>query len=122
MNQEEEKPDKSLSWLGMGAVLAAIGASACCVLPLLLLSLGVGGAWISTLTSMTTVRPFLFALTLLLIWMAFMKLYLSKEDCEEGKVCVNPQVLRNQRLIFWVASVLIVLLLAFPWYAPWFMS
>ncbi len=84
MANEEEKTDKSLSWLGTGAILAAIGASACCVLPLLLLSLGIGGAWISTLTSMATVRPFLFALTLLLIWMAFMKLYLSEENCEEG--------------------------------------
>jgi hypothetical protein len=38
---------KNSPWLGIGAVLAAIGASACCVGPLLLLSLGFGGAWIS---------------------------------------------------------------------------
>ncbi|MDQ7089452.1 MAG: mercuric transporter MerT family protein [Methylococcales bacterium] len=122
MTNEEEKPDKSLSWLGTGAVLAAIGASACCVLPLLLLSLGIGGAWMSTLTSMTAIRPFLFALTLLLIWVAFMKLYLSEENCEEGAMCVNPKVLRNQRLIFWIVSIVIVSLLAFPWYAPWLMG
>ncbi len=118
MIDEEEKTDKTLPWLGIGAALAAIGASACCVLPLLLLSLGIGGAWMSTLTSMTTARPFLFALALLFIWMAFMKLYLSKAACEDEALCVNPQVLAKQRCIFWIISVMIMGLLSFPWYAP----
>jgi len=34
-----------------GGVLAGVGASACCVGPLLLLSLGIGSAWIAHLTA-----------------------------------------------------------------------
>jgi mercuric ion transport protein len=44
MKSDHEVPIKSKSWLGIGAVLAAIGASACCVVPFLFLSLGIGGA------------------------------------------------------------------------------
>jgi len=117
MTQKQTTNDKTTPWLGIGAILAAIGASACCVGPLLLLSLGFGGAWMSTLTSMEGIRPFFFALTLLFIWMGFMKLYLSEDDCQEGAVCVNPKVQRNQRIIFWIGSVGLLLLLSFPWYA-----
>ncbi|MDD5412690.1 MAG: mercuric transporter MerT family protein, partial [Methylobacter sp.] len=59
MTTEHETPrQEDASWLGIGAVLAAIGASVCCVGPLLLVSFGIGGAWMSALTSMETVRPY----------------------------------------------------------------
>jgi len=119
MAQEQEITKKNTPWLGIGAILAAIGASACCVGPLLLLSLGFGGAWMSTLTSMEAVRPIFFVLTLLFIWMGFMKLYLSEDNCTEGNVCASAKVQSNQKIVFWVGSVLILLLLAFPWYATY---
>lgn len=121
METEEETTEKFMSWLGIGAVLAAIGASACCVGPLLLLSLGIGGAWMSTLTSMETVRPFFFIVTLIFIGLSYRKLYLIPESCEEDQVCAIPEIKQRQRMIFWIGSVAIMLLLAFPWYAPYFM-
>jgi len=121
MISEQKNPDKTMPWLGIGAVLAAIGASACCVGPLLLLTLGFGGAWMSTLTSMEAIRPLFFALTLLFIWLGFIKLYLSKSECKEGDVCASSKVQRNQRLIFWIGSVCLLSLLSFPWYAPYFL-
>ncbi len=121
MKDNTKDSNKSMPLLGIAAVLAAIGASACCVGPLLLLSLGFGGAWMSTLTSMEAVRPFFFALTLLFIWLGFMKLYLNDVPCEEGAACASPQVLHRQRVIFWIGSAVLLLLLAFPWYAPYFL-
>jgi mercuric ion transport protein len=122
MTSKQESPDKNTSWLGIGAVLAAIGASVCCVAPLLLLSLGIGGAWISTLTSMEAVRPFFIILTLVFIGLGYRKLYLLPVNCEEGEACASAEVKQNQQLIFWMGSGLILLLLAFPWYAPFFME
>lgn len=120
--QETQTPTKPTSWLGIGAVLAAIGASICCVGPLLLLTLGIGGAWMSTLTSMETVRPFFFILSLIFIGLGYRQLYLIPEDCEDGATCATPEVKQRQRMIFWIGSALILLLLAFPWYAPLFMT
>ena len=119
---EQETPSEKTFWLGIGALLAAIGASVCCVGPLLLLSLGISGAWMSTLTSMEAVRPFFFILTLIFIGLGYRKLYLLPENCEEGKACASSEVKQKQRMIFWIGSGLIMLLLAFPWYAPFFME
>jgi mercuric ion transport protein len=123
MTTEHETPSsQKLPWLGIGTTLAAIGASICCVGPLLLLSLGIGGAWMSTLTSMELVRPFFILLTLVFIGLGYRKLYLLPESCEEGKVCALPEDIHKQRMIFWIGSALVLLLLAFPWYAPIFMA
>jgi mercuric ion transport protein len=110
------------SWATIGAVMAAIGASACCVGPLVLLSFGIGGAWVSTLTSLEAVRPVFIVLTFIFIGLGYRKLYLVPSNCEEGEACELPDVQKNQKTIFWVISALIVLLLAFPWYTPYFME
>ena len=135
--EHEIPPTENPSWLGIGAVLAAIGASVCCVGPLLLISLGIGGAWMSALTSMETVRPYFIILTLIFIGLGYRKLYLIPESCKEGEAsatapcvalppasmqsCASSEVKHKQRIIFWIGSALILLLLAFPWYAPFFM-
>ena len=122
MNTDAETPINTPSWLGIGALLAAIGASACCVGPFLLLSLGIGGAWMSTLTALEPVRPFFIILTLLFIGLGYRKLYLTPHRCEEGEICATSDIQRRQRLIFWLGSAFILILLAFPWLAPFFMA
>ncbi|MDO9168153.1 MAG: mercuric transporter MerT family protein [Methylobacter sp.] len=122
MTREHVTPPKDTSWLGFGAVLAAIGASICCVGPLLLLSLGIGGAWMSALTSMESIRPFFLILSLIFIGFGFRKLYLIPANCKAGEACAAYDVQHRQRLIFWIGSVLIMMLLAFPWYAPLFIE
>lgn len=120
--EHETPPKKELPWLGIGTTLAAIGASICCVGPLLLLSLGIGGAWMSALTSMASVRPFFILLTLGFIGLGYRKLYLISENCEANKACAVPEDKHKQQMIFWIGSALVLLLLAFPWYAPVFME
>ncbi|HIG08131.1 MAG TPA: hypothetical protein EYQ55_07500 [Methylococcaceae bacterium] len=121
MEIEQETAPKKTSWLGICAILAAIGASLCCVAPLLLLSLGIGGAWMSTLTSMQAVRPLFFILSLIFIGLGYRKLYWVPQHCSEGEVCALPYNMKRQRTTFWLGSAFILLLLAFPWYAPYFM-
>jgi mercuric ion transport protein len=45
--------------LAAGGILAALGASSCCVLPFALFTLGVSGAWISNLTALAPYQPIL---------------------------------------------------------------
>lgn len=102
------------------SALAAIGASLCCVAPLVLVSLGVGGAWLSTLTRLDPLRPFFIVLALGLLALAALKLYRRPVVCAPGHACADAGVLRRQRLIFGWAAVPLLLLLAFPWYASLF--
>ncbi|MCI0653566.1 MAG: hypothetical protein L0Y38_04710 [Methylococcaceae bacterium] len=119
MPSDIEKLFTRPGWFGIGAVLAAIGASACCIGPLVLVSLGIGGAWMSTLTSMEAARPIFLIATLIFIGLAFRRLYLLPDRCEAGEACASASVTRNQRILFWVGSVILIALIAFPWYAPY---
>jgi len=98
------------------ASLAAIGASLCCIGPLVLLALGVGGGWISNLTALEPYRPIFVIITLLFLFMAFRKLYLLPQQCAPDAACALPSTLRNQRIIFWIVSVILIVLLTFPYY------
>lgn len=104
----------------IAGVFAAIGASLCCVAPLLLLSLGLGGAWVSSLTLFQPVRPLFVILTLLFVGLAFRSLYLIPKACAAGEPCSDDTALSRQRFIFWLVAVPLLGLLAFPWFAPWF--
>ncbi len=110
------------SWISIGAVAAAIGASICCIGPLLLLSLGISGAWISTLSSFESIRPIFIILSLIFIVLGYRKLYLLPRNCNENKQCESTKVEKKQKFTFWIGSFLIILLLAFPWYVPYFME
>lgn len=101
-------------------VLAAIGASLCCVVPLVLLALGIGGAWIGNLTALEPYRPIFIGLTLLFVGLAFRQLYVTAPVCAPGTACADPKVLARQRAVFWVVAVLLGALLAVPWLAPLF--
>ena len=104
----------------LGAFLGAIGASLCCVAPLVLVSLGIGGTWISYLTALEPYRPFLVAITLAFLLAAFWRLYLVPQKCSSGDSCALPATRRNQRIVFWVVTTLLLGLLTFPYYGQVF--
>ena len=105
----------------IAGVLAAIGASVCCVGPLVLLALGIGGAWIAHLTALEPLRPWFIAATFLFVGLAFRRLYFQQPACEPGDACARSSVLKRQRLIFWIVALVLLALLSVPWLAPLFL-
>jgi mercuric ion transport protein len=104
----------------VAGILAALGASLCCVAPLVLLALGIGGAWIGNLTAFEPYRPVFIVLTLLFLVLAFRKLYLVPQACAPGAECADPQTTKRQRLVFWLITILLLALLSVPWLTPLF--
>src|SRR5215470_545805 len=102
----------------IAGILAALGASACCVGPLVLLALGVSGAWIGQLTALEPYRPVFIGLMVIFLGLAFLQIYLLPPCCERGQICADPRHLRRRRGIFWVVVVGLAALIAFPWLAP----
>lgn len=102
-------------------VLAAIGASVCCVGPLVLLTLGIGGAWVANLTAFEPLRPWFIAATLVFLGLAFRRLYLQPQVCEPGAACAEPMVRARQRRILWLVTLALLVLLSVPWLAPFFL-
>lgn len=105
----------------VAGALMAIGASACCVGPLVLLTLGIGGAWIAYLTALEPLRPWLIAATLVFLGLAFRRLHLRLQVCEPGAVCADPIVLKRQRQVFWIVALALLALLSAPGLAPLFL-
>ena len=103
----------------VAAALAAVGASACCAGPLILLSLGIGGAWIGNLTALEPCRPIFVALVAVFMVMAWRRLY-REPTCAPGDVCAIPEVAARQRTIFWVVLAMVCLMAASPWLLPFF--
>ena len=104
----------------VAGILSAIGASICCVGPLVLLALGISGAWIGSLPVLEPYRPIFIGLTLLFLGFAFYRLYLVRPACSPESACANPSILKRQRLAFWIVTVLVLGLIAVPWVAPLF--
>jgi mercuric ion transport protein len=113
-------PDARLTTRNSGSMIAAafaaIGASLCCIGPLVLLALGIGGTWISTLTALEPYRPIFMGIALIFLGLAFRKLYLVPQQCAPGDACAMPATRRNQRIIFWIVAALLIALLTFPYY------
>ena len=104
----------------IAGILSAIAASICCVGPLVLLALGVSGAWIGSLTALEPYRPIFIGLTLLFLGFAFYRLYLTRPACSPESACANPRTLKRQRMAFWIVTVLVLGLIGVPWFAPLF--
>ncbi len=120
-SENTPEPEQKTGIAAMATAAAAtIGASLCCIGPLVLLSLGIGGTWVSSLTALTPYRPYFIGITLLFLFLAFRKLYLIPRSCKIGTACAIPSTLRNQRIIFWAVTVILAALLTFPYYGTVF--
>jgi len=99
-----------------GGLAAAVAASVCCLGPLVLLGLGVSGAWIGALSAFEPYRPFFIALALGLLGFAFYSVYRrpKPEGCGEGSYCANPRAERINKVSLWTVTVLVAAMLAAP--------
>lgn len=104
----------------LAGAAAAVGASACCAGPLLLVLLGVGGAWGSQLTAMEAYQPWFIAAMVVFLGYAFYRLYLAPAECAPGHACALPATRARQKALFWTVSALATALVALPIYAPAF--
>jgi mercuric ion transport protein len=102
-----------------GGVLAAIAASSCCTVPLLLFSLGVSGAWIGNLTRLAPYQPIFVAVTLACLGYGYWLVWRARRTvCAKGANCSRPLPNRTITIALIAASLLVVAALAFDFLAP----
>ena len=100
-------------------IITAIAASLCCITPILALLAGTSGI-ASTFSWIEPFRPFLIALTLLILaiaWYQTLKVKKQKIDCE----CENekPKFINSKKFLLLV-TLFAGLMLAFPYYTQIF--
>ena len=74
----------------IGGALAAIVASACCLGPLVLVTVGISGAWISNLTALEPYRPIFIGVALVFMALAYRQIFMKarQPDVVNQEPCV----------------------------------
>src|SRR5215831_4295967 len=109
--------------LSIGGILAALGASSCCVIPFALFSLGVSGAWIADITALEPYQPLFIAVALACLGGGFLHLRRrSRVACAEGSYCARSGSDRIARIGLWMAAAIVVVAVAFPRLASLFLT
>src|SRR5438128_1828836 len=78
--------------LTAGGILAALGATSCCVIPFTLFMLGVSGAWIGNLTALAPYQPVFVAMALGCLAGGFVLVRRKVENamsCAPGSYCAT---------------------------------
>lgn len=109
------------NWLAAGSMIGAVLASACCVGPLVLLMLGISGAWIGNLTALEPYKPVFAAAALICVGLGFRQVYFKPRIlCAEGSYCARPDSTVIAKSVLWAATALVALALTINWWAPIF--
>lgn len=108
---------QSLRRATLGATVAsAFAASICCIGPLLAALLGATG--LGALVAFEKYRSYLTAVTFLFLAGAFYMTYRKKpEACEPGSLCATAgptKVERINRIVLWLVTAVVLLVLTFP--------
>ena len=104
-----------------GSLIAAVLASSCCIGPLLLVTLGVSGAWIGNLSALEAYKPFFVSITIVFLTIGFWQVYIRpKRVCMDGEVCARPFSDRLVKSVLWIATVLVLLAITIDYWAPLF--
>lgn len=100
--------------------LAAILASACCLGPLVLVSVGLGGAWLGNLASLEPYRPYFIGAALLALFLAGRRIYRPEADCKPGDICALPAARTGYKAMFLAVAGLVLIAFSYPYIAPLF--
>ena len=105
--------------VALGGVLGAFAASSCCIVPLILFSLGIGGAWIGHLTALAPYKPLFVVGTAGVLGYGFYLVYWkTRRTCVDGTACARPISSRIVQIALWTATVLVIAAFAFDYVAP----
>lgn len=103
----------------IGGLLGGLAASSCCIVPLALFSLGVGGVWIGRLSALAPYQPIIVAFTLALLAYGFFHVYRKPvAACGAGSACARPVSRRFVKGALWASTVLVAAAAGFPYVAP----
>lgn len=110
--------NKSAAALAAGGI-AAVLASACCLGPLLLVTAGLGGAWMGQLQVLEPFRPYTIAAALIALFFAYRRIFRPDAACNPGDVCAVPRNRMAYKAVFALVSVLVLVAIAYPYVVPY---
>jgi mercuric ion transport protein len=102
-------------WLAAGALVSALAASTCCIVPLIFVSLGISGAWIGTLTTLAPYQPLFLAVSAICIAGGFWSAY-RRRACPTP-TCGTPVSRGATMAALWVGTLIVLVAASAEWWA-----
>ncbi|HEU5358896.1 MAG TPA: mercuric transporter MerT family protein [Gemmatimonadales bacterium] len=104
-----------------GGVAAAVASALCCVGPLVAVALGLSGAGLAA--TFEPLRPYFIAGTVAALGLGFTTLWREeRRACEPGTPCASPAARRRMKRLLWVATIIAVSFLTFPWWSKYLLG
>ncbi len=102
MSLNQQNTDRKTKLPILGSLITAILASICCLGPIVLAVLGVGGAGL--FSKFENLRPYFFGLTAIFLGLAFYFTYRKRnEECEDG-TCKIHKAPKWNKISLWIAT------------------
>lgn len=117
--KEARKPAPESTALMTGG-LAAFLTGVCCVVPLILVSVGLGGAWLANLRAFEPYRWIFIGVALVALAFAWKRIFRPAADCKPDEICSRPRVKRSYKIGFWAVALLLLFMAVSPYFAPLF--
>jgi len=104
---EQSKLSPLRGTASVGALMGGLLASSCCILPLVLVSLGAGGAWMSNLTALSPYQPVFLSLAVMSItggvWLSRRA---KNQPCALDGPCAKTITQKRYTIGLWVGGTL----------------
>ncbi len=99
---------------GAGSILGGVLASACCIGPLLAVSLGIGG--LGAATALEAYRSYILGGTFVCLGVAYYFTYQGTGKCAEDEACEAKKSPRLQKIALLAVTLLTIGFAAFPYF------
>ena len=121
--EETSRSDRkawATTWLSL---LGALAMTSCCILPLVLVSLGVTGVFIAQLGALYQYKWVTFAFSAAVLGYGFWKAYspTPTASCADG-TCSRPVDRTLMRTILWSATAITAVAMLFPYVTPYILK
>src|SRR5262249_15329882 len=103
--------------LAAGGVLGAIGASSCCLLPLVFALTGISGAWIGSRTKLAPYQPIFLGVASLSIGSGLWRVYRKPRQACDGLQCGTTASRVVAKAVLWLSAILVVVAATTQWWA-----
>lgn len=94
--------------LAAGGILGAVGASSCCLLPLVFALTGISGAWIGSLTRLAPYQPIFLGIAGVSIGSGLWRVYRKPRQACAGPECGTPASRTVTKTVLWLAAILVI--------------
>jgi mercuric ion transport protein len=108
-----------IKWFAAAGASAALAASTCCVLPLMLGALGLGGGLVSGLGVLAPYQTAFRLAALALLGGGFWLVYARRPVASTGVACAPTSTARWAQPVLWTGALVLAVVMSEPLWARW---